>query len=447
MKHILPGGYPDELLSGLIARYVHSLGLQSIRELRFSQKDNGPDELWPCGLAGVGAFVRESQYPDKVGVVRDLLFQHSVMPYALPLMNSFAARHFVELLSRSTGPSLGNHLVHRVFGKRRKEGGKHVLQYCIDCVQEDIQKFGEPYWHRVHQLPCTAVCTIHGRTLAVLATKSALVPGPPVRRASGPERLCTPFVQELARRDALMLNAFGVGFIGNQLYDAYQRRLRSSTSFVRGITRFINKLHSPKLQLELTCAGLEHLLNWSPGTYCADINECHHWRGAMIRHVFLTTLLNVDIDGLLTKALPHATSALYRDVDICGSASCRSFRSDWQSVMLTASRQPNTANTARCFHCGFSARVSSDSEKIRIYNLGKSRWDAKAELAREGILSREERIVLGGDSARAYAAWRGRRPGRCTRRSPATLKRLGLYETRELFRLETVDSIQQKDIG
>lgn len=35
------------------------------------------------------------------------------------------------------------------------------LRYCPICVQEDIKNYGEPYWHREHQLPLALVCCTH----------------------------------------------------------------------------------------------------------------------------------------------------------------------------------------------------------------------------------------------------------------------------------------------
>lgn len=33
------------------------------------------------------------------------------------------------------------------------------------CLIEDTQKYGEPYWHRMHQIPGVLVCPTHGFVL------------------------------------------------------------------------------------------------------------------------------------------------------------------------------------------------------------------------------------------------------------------------------------------
>ncbi|MDQ3801588.1 MAG: TnsD family transposase, partial [Acidobacteriota bacterium] len=35
------------------------------------------------------------------------------------------------------------------------------LQYCPLCVKDDIDKYGETYWHRTHQLPSVIACSTH----------------------------------------------------------------------------------------------------------------------------------------------------------------------------------------------------------------------------------------------------------------------------------------------
>jgi len=40
------------------------------------------------------------------------------------------------------------------------------LRYCIHCVNEDIKNYGEPYWHRTHQVPGVEVCPIHHKSLS-----------------------------------------------------------------------------------------------------------------------------------------------------------------------------------------------------------------------------------------------------------------------------------------
>lgn len=50
------------------------------------------------------------------------------------------------------------------------------IRYCPECHKEDINRFGEPYWHRVHQVPGSGylICAKHMVMLqnSEIATKS-----------------------------------------------------------------------------------------------------------------------------------------------------------------------------------------------------------------------------------------------------------------------------------
>ena len=41
------------------------------------------------------------------------------------------------------------------------QGFLSAMRYCPVCCQEDLQLYGEPYWHRSHQLPDMRICTKH----------------------------------------------------------------------------------------------------------------------------------------------------------------------------------------------------------------------------------------------------------------------------------------------
>ena len=46
--------------------------------------------------------------------------------------------------------------------------GKQGLKFCPLCHAEDSQTYGEPYWHREHQIPLLPVCPKHGCKLRLV---------------------------------------------------------------------------------------------------------------------------------------------------------------------------------------------------------------------------------------------------------------------------------------
>ncbi len=49
---------------------------------------------------------------------------------------------------------------------------------CRRCVQEDLQRYGMPYWHREHQLPGNFWCFLHGSPLRYVEAGAALYCSP-----------------------------------------------------------------------------------------------------------------------------------------------------------------------------------------------------------------------------------------------------------------------------
>ena len=82
--------------------------------------------------------------------------QHTLYPYY--------ARFFSTPRKRSTYAYTINGnpaAVHRLGITQANGVHCSVLRYCPACYQEDIQRYGEPYWHRSHQLPAMQICIKH----------------------------------------------------------------------------------------------------------------------------------------------------------------------------------------------------------------------------------------------------------------------------------------------
>ena len=49
--------------------------------------------------------------------------------------------------------------------------GTEGLKYCPTCYLLDTEKYGEPFWHRVHQIPLLPICPMHQVPLVVVPAK------------------------------------------------------------------------------------------------------------------------------------------------------------------------------------------------------------------------------------------------------------------------------------
>lgn len=154
MISFFPSPYPDELWYSVICRYhVHSGNSCAKHTMRQLYGDNfSAPSLMLCGAINTLL----AQLPQGFLSAKDVVMQHTFFPYY--------ARFFPTQRKRSTYAYAVNGnptAVHRM--GISQTNGKHcsVMRYCPVCYQEDLQLYGEPYWHRSHQLPDMQICTKH----------------------------------------------------------------------------------------------------------------------------------------------------------------------------------------------------------------------------------------------------------------------------------------------
>ncbi|OBA03950.1 hypothetical protein A9P44_20240 [Paenibacillus polymyxa] len=146
--------YPDELISSFMARMHWIRGHKSIRatynnllELRAGR----PVHDLPSGLV---TFIQKFKFKCSV---EELIYSHTLYPYYQPFWSEQQRRRVKkEMLSDK---SQITHLVSGVMPSVIKTHKQ--LKLCPLCIQQDEQRYGEPYWHRAHQLPGVWACPTH----------------------------------------------------------------------------------------------------------------------------------------------------------------------------------------------------------------------------------------------------------------------------------------------
>lgn len=159
MIPFFPTPYPDELWYSVICRYHIRSGnpsvKYSIRELYGANHINVPVEL--CGALSPLL----DALPTKDLTAKDIIMQHTLYPYYTRFfsINRKKSAYMLALNgNRHAGQHIGIYQSSSMVARR--------LRYCPQCFDEDIATYGEPYWHRLHQIPGIAVCPRHGCWLA-----------------------------------------------------------------------------------------------------------------------------------------------------------------------------------------------------------------------------------------------------------------------------------------
>lgn len=157
-----PPPYPDEVIGSWLSRlsYLNAGAFRQLAEKHGFYRSgtlNLGRSLFnlSCGGENFRSLIDELE----IGY-EDVLLNLTTLPYWL----CFCA------MSMAGGALAGTVHVPRVFvrgviiGQLKQEFGKESdgsPKYCPRCLDEDFKNFGEPYWHRSHQLPTVFYCPVH----------------------------------------------------------------------------------------------------------------------------------------------------------------------------------------------------------------------------------------------------------------------------------------------
>lgn len=156
-----PIPYPDELLSSVLARFIHRQGINADKQaldILFGSRNIVPSSLFQGHvqllLSNAGHIWNIS--PEQV------IDDHSLLGVFKPFMD--AARYDAqkqELIHGTKNQSLTS-----IGINASKLIWPHHFRYCPVCLKHDIETLGETYWRRHFQLPGMSCCPIHSCLLA-----------------------------------------------------------------------------------------------------------------------------------------------------------------------------------------------------------------------------------------------------------------------------------------
>ena len=152
----LPFPYPDELLYSVVARFCfhYRLNFRSVLRALSGKPFMRPD--LPASLDAIS----KKTYLLWAMKGEDILQKMTLFPFYQPFL--IRSRDSAEFyLGRSEGyrGSIGQ--------KCYRVTHPTYLRLCRLCVSEEFARYGEAYWHRIHQVPGVVVCPVHGLPLSI----------------------------------------------------------------------------------------------------------------------------------------------------------------------------------------------------------------------------------------------------------------------------------------
>lgn len=156
MIRYFPLPYAGESMYSIVSRYAEHIGVSSYRVIA---KDLFGKVAETCGSLApnkIEAFLNNtglSMYID----FGEFLKQHTAFSMLTIFFNKSDKNNIEKLMLSS---EKGNFLP-PLLGLSHLGDDASTLYYCPLCLSEDIKKYGEGYWHIIHQVPGVRICVNH----------------------------------------------------------------------------------------------------------------------------------------------------------------------------------------------------------------------------------------------------------------------------------------------
>ena len=166
MLLFFPTPYPDEILYSVLCRCHKRCGEPSARRtnLKMWGKAYGKRLYLPDNIEHIAEQIPVSARLTAERFIADT----TIFPFLKPfLTQDKAARLFDDM-------KYGNSNIYNIAGfSHVLLSRQQRLRYCELCIRDDIEKYGEPYWHRLHQLPGVFACATHSIALTDSSVEAA----------------------------------------------------------------------------------------------------------------------------------------------------------------------------------------------------------------------------------------------------------------------------------
>lgn len=160
--YFFPTPYPDECLYSIFCRYFVRSGSTSKKKTVFELFGEAQSITSFVYLPRRLELVDEWVGPDSLITREWLANNNSCYGYFSIAFTEMMLREMEEKIV--TGGS-NRSLERQMIQKCRKSHWPEYLRYCPECTKEDIESFGETYWHRLPQLPGVEYCPKHGKAI------------------------------------------------------------------------------------------------------------------------------------------------------------------------------------------------------------------------------------------------------------------------------------------
>jgi hypothetical protein len=160
MIAFFPEPYEDELAYSIYSRYHIRSGnisaKHTLMELYSTTSVTASMEL-PSNID-----MLINNLPENSSIsAEELIYNHTLYPFYSGFMLDSRANEVYRLMCGNNGSR-----IYPVLGASNKVvKATNVLRFCNECCKDDLEIYGETYWHRFHQIPSLFICLKHRKPL------------------------------------------------------------------------------------------------------------------------------------------------------------------------------------------------------------------------------------------------------------------------------------------
>ena len=151
MINKLPEIYEDEMVYSWFCRYLTYSGLWTEKEVANELFVNNNDPLSKLFIGNINDDVRKCI--KSIIPIKRLFMDHTMFYAHTGYCSSEYKESFYKNLMKE--PRITE------MRMKRRIVENNRLKYCPLCIKEDRRKYGETYWHRIHQLRELPICPKH----------------------------------------------------------------------------------------------------------------------------------------------------------------------------------------------------------------------------------------------------------------------------------------------
>lgn len=379
MTFFIPTLYEDEILYSFICRYHQRSGnirINSTLEELFSISHLKSNIYLPGYIDNlVNNFPINCEY-----TIKDIILNNTLYPFFTFFDSNEFSNKIFNLMKNSDNNDIRNKS-----GTINTKMNPIYFKFCNICIKEDLEKYGETYWHRIHQTPGVFVCPKHN---AILYDSTVKINNANIIEYIAPNKKNCVSNDKIEYNQKLKQKLYelskNIEFIMNGNTNKksleWYRNNYINALIIKNLATMNGSLKVKELMSEFNQYYTDEFLNLigcsiNENTYnnwLLDIFRKPRSRYHPVKHLLIINFLGYSIDEIVNSEIkykPFGNAPWPCLNKVCNKYKCEVI----ENVDITYYKKENKlVGTFKCDNCGFIyTRRGPDMEKRHIYEFDK----------------------------------------------------------------------------